>query len=51
MPKRRSEPPPREPLNFNEFCRLLNVKPEERVELVHYLAHLRYRQTIKDLLP
>ncbi len=36
--------------NFDAFCCLLNVKPDERRLLVYFLANLRARKTIEVLL-
>ena len=35
------------PMTFDGFCQLFNVKPEERVELGFRLAQIRYERTLK----
>jgi hypothetical protein len=33
--------------NFNEFCKFLNVTPDERMKLAQHLATLRHAATMK----
>lgn len=35
------------PMTFDGFCEMFNVKPEERVELGLRLAQIRYERTLR----
>ncbi len=37
------------PMTFDGFCNLFNVKSEERVELAFRLASIRYERTLRAL--
>ena len=37
-------------MNFHEFCSIHKVNGKEKYELAHYLAGMRYKNTIMDTI-